>query len=91
MSLINIKNSDLFTNKISISILEHNIDNLNLLDILKTQNLTIEFCVKYILDSEEKYAKTEEDKDLCIKDILRWQMHIIEKDLYAFYGINKTE
>ena len=28
MSLINIKNSDLFTNKISISILDHNIDNL---------------------------------------------------------------
>ena len=89
-NIIIINNIDLYNNKYTIYDLENNINNLNLCAILQTQVLTIEFCAKYLLDFNEAYAKDEEDKDLCVKDVLIWQKNINEKDLYDYLGIKKN-
>jgi len=90
MDILEIENKDLFLSNYSNTILEKNIDKLVLLDILTTQKLSIEFAVKYILDPNEKYAKTEDDKDICINDVLHFQKHIKETELYKFLGVVKT-
>ena len=56
-----IKNYDLLYNKYDVNILEQNVDHLNKRFLICTQNLTAEFCVKYILNlnielgSEDSY------------------------------------
>ena len=66
-------------NKYSIDILEKNIQYLSLKTLLYTQDLTPEFCVKYILD--EKYASCIEDTYIDVGDILNAQKHITKSDL----------
>jgi len=90
MTTSRIENFNLYNIKYSINELVNNIDNLNLCAILQSQELTVEFCVKYMLDPNEKYAKDEEDKDICVKDILLWQKHIDEKALYDYLGMKKN-
>lgn len=75
-----IKNIDLYNKKYSIEILEKNIYNLSILIILRTQLLTPDFCVKYILS--EEYASTNEETYICDFDVLRHQPHITQQDLY---------
>ena len=45
-----------------MKILKDNIYNLNLLDIIKTQDLTIDFIAKYILNKDYHLKKEEMDK-----------------------------
>jgi len=47
-----IKNIDLYKKQFKIDELKQNINNLNKKIILKTQKLTADFCIKYILDLE---------------------------------------
>ena len=54
----------LYNKKYSIDTLIHNIYLFNLVDILKTQNLTEEFIVNYILNPN--YQLTEEEKSITI-------------------------
>ena len=66
-------------NKFSIEILEQNIHNLNKKILLATQKLTVEFCIKYILDlaidngSEDSYIY---DVDY----ILDFQTHLTKQE-----------
>ena len=65
--------------KYSIDILEKNIDNLSITRILRTQILTPEFCIKYILN--EDYASCVEETYICDIDVLHHQPHIKQIDL----------
>jgi len=79
-----IKDSHLMYNKYDISTLEYNINRLSLRTLLKTQKLTPEFCVKYILISDE-YASCDEDTYIFDEDVLKYQKHILQKDLDEIY------
>lgn len=69
--------------KYDIFTLEKNIHNLSMKTILYTQNLTAEFCVKYILN--EYYASCVEDTYICVGDVLRAQKHLTLADIQNVY------
>lgn len=69
-------NQDLHKNKYPLSLIEENINNLNLFDILKTQILSPEFCAKYFCVQNDIYAKNDVDQEIYIHHILRYQPHI---------------
>ena len=73
------KKLDLYNNKYDLQTLKTNIYFVSLVDILKTQTLTAEFCVKYILNSD--FQLSEEEDKLTIDDVKKWQPHILEIDL----------
>jgi len=76
--------------KYTIDLLEKNINFLSIRTILYTQDLTPEFCVKYILN--DKYASCVEDTFICMGDVLNAQKHITKKQIYeAFNNIYDTE
>jgi hypothetical protein len=76
--------------KYTIDLLEKNINFLSIRTILYTQDLTPEFCVKYILN--DKYASCVEDTFICMGDVLNAQKHITKKQIYeAFNNIYETE
>jgi len=75
-----IDNLSLEYNKYSVDILEKNIDKLSLWKLLKTQILTPQFCVKYILNDE--FASCDEDTYIVWQDVIRLQPHILQKDLF---------
>lgn len=70
--------------KYNIELLEKNIHNLSMKTLLYTQDLTPEFCVKYILN--EHYASCVEDTFLCIGNVLDAQKHITRSDIYQAYN-----
>lgn len=79
---VKITTRDLFNNKYDIQTLEHNIDELDLKAILRTQILTAEFCVKYILNDD--YASCVEDTYYFTYDkVLLYQTHITKDNLNA--------
>ena len=84
--MIRITNLDLYKKKYDIQTLEQNINNLSLHTLLNTQILTIEFCVKYLLDDDNKYAWREEEKDLLYYDIVSCQPHINIDELINFHN-----
>ena len=78
-------------NYYDITTLEQNISNLRLKIILKTQKLTPDFCVKYILS--EDYAFWDNEMYICEGDVLSAQKHITQEDLdnsWVKYRNNKT-
>ena len=74
------RNSDLYKRKYDIKILEHSyrmlIDKLSLKIIVKTQKLTSEFCIKYILcDQKDPYDVIDKTY------ILKYQPHLTLESL----------
>ena len=69
-----INSTDLYFKKYSMEVLEYNIENLLLYAILKTQYLTKEFVVDYILN--EDYQITEEEKYIDESIVVRYQPHL---------------
>jgi hypothetical protein len=74
-----INNVSLEYEKYDIPTLEENIEKFSLWKLLKTQILTPEFCVKYILD--EDFASCDEDTYICVRNVLQYQKHITEEQL----------
>jgi hypothetical protein len=70
---------DLYNKKYDMKTLKENIYSVKLWDILKTQELTRDFCVKYIL--HKNYQMEEEDEKITFQDVLRLQPHIEKRDL----------
>ena len=70
---------DLYNNKYDMQTLKEHIYAVKLWDILKTQVLTREFCVKYILN--KNYQMDEEDEKITFQNVLLLQPHIDKKDL----------
>jgi hypothetical protein len=52
--------------------------------LLYTQDLTAEFCIKYVLN--EKYASCVEDTFLSMGDVLNAQKHITRAAIYQAYN-----
>jgi len=70
--------------KYDIEVLEKNIYNLSMKTLLYTQDLTAEFCIKYVLN--EKYASCVEDTFLSMGDVLNAQKHITRFAIYQAYN-----
>jgi len=70
---------DLYNNQYSMAELKENIYAHNLWVILKTQVLTKEFCVKYILN--KNYQMSAEEEKITFKDVLFLQPHIDKREL----------
>lgn len=77
-----IHNYQLSNHQFDIETLEKNIDNLSLRRLLLTQYLTLEFCLKYILNPEE-HGMCNEDYYISKEDILTYQSHISKEELYS--------
>ena len=71
-------NEDLYKKKYDYETLKTNIYVVSLLDILKTQKLTSDFCVKYILNKNFQFSKEEED--INIQTIKKYQPHLLDID-----------
>ena len=81
-----ISDSDLCNTKYSIAVLEKHFHYLNKKVVLCTQDLTAEFCVKYILDMT--IDSGSEDSYLYDKNhILRRQKHISEEEFDKAYDL----
>jgi hypothetical protein len=74
-----ITNEDLYKNVYDLSLLKENIYAVSLLDILKTQKLTADFCVKYILNPN--FQLTAEDEAITVNDVKELQPHITKEEL----------
>lgn len=71
-----IAKEDLYNNQYDYETLKTNIYAVSLTDILKTQKLNADFCVKYILNEEFQFC--DEDKLITMDIIKKYQTHISE-------------
>jgi hypothetical protein len=69
---------DLYMRVYDLETLKANIYAVSLLDILKTQKLTADFCVKYILNPD--FQIVEQDEVLTIDLVKKLQPHISKED-----------
>ena len=69
-----ITNLDLYSFNFPIDVLESNINSLDLKTLLRTQDLTYDFIVKYVLNDE--YQITPEERTIDIYDVVYNQPHI---------------
>ena len=84
IKFILLNDSMLRKKKYDIEVLEKNIYNLSMKTLLYTQDLTADFCIKYILN--EKYASCVEDTFLSMGDVLNAQKHITRSAIYQAYN-----
>jgi hypothetical protein len=70
---------DLYNNQYNLQILKEHIYSVSLWDILKTQKLTCDFCVKYILN--KNYQMEKHDETITINDVVNLQPHISKNEL----------
>jgi hypothetical protein len=61
-----------------LSVLKENIYAVSLLTILKTQKLTADFCIKYILNSN--FQLTAEDEAITVANVKEFQPHITKEE-----------
>jgi hypothetical protein len=80
---------NLYNTKFSMNVLINNIYLYNLVDILKTQDLTEEFIVNYILNPN--YQLTTEEKSITILDILKYQTKINVSKFMRLYIIGPID
>ena len=69
---------DLYNHQYDYETLKTNIYLVSLVDILKTQILTINFCVKYILNTDFQFTK--EEQEIAIDMVKNYQPHIVDGD-----------
>jgi len=70
---------ELYNIKYDRKTLKEHIYSVKLMDILKTQTLDITFIVRYILS--DLYQLHEEDMNISIEDVIKYQPHINKQDL----------
>lgn len=78
-----IQNKDLYNKLYSLDILEKNILNLSGKTLLHTQDLTAEFCAKFILN-DNYYEGVEEDYLYTGDYVLKKQPNISKEDLLVW-------
>ena len=90
-----IVNDDLYEYDYDIHTLEFNVlrynslpknefTRLNLRCLLRTQKLTAEFCIKYILNDE--YAYTDSEESITTRLVLYYQPHLTYKELHEVWN-----
>jgi hypothetical protein len=72
-------NEELYKKKYDYETLKTNIYVVSLLDILKSQQLTSDFCVKYILNKDFQFSK--EEQEINIQTIKKYQPHLLDIDM----------
>jgi len=75
---IRITNEDLYKNTYELNVLKENIYAVSLLTMLKTQKLTADFCVKYILNPN--FQLTAEDEAITVDNVKEFQPHITKEE-----------
>ena len=82
---------DLQNIKYDYHTLKENIYDINLLDILKTQYITADFALKYILN--KNYQLSREEEQITVIDVLKYQPHLLKTNLLVDYkyGIKKID
>ena len=80
---IQISNRQLIDTQYSIHILTANINNLNKDTLLSTQELTVKFCVDYILEADIESA-SEDSYKFDIDYILYFQEHLKKEDFITY-------
>jgi hypothetical protein len=75
-----ITKKDLYANQYDYETLKTNIYCVSLIDILKTQILTADFCVKYILN--KKFQLADEDQNITMELVKCMQPHLTEDDFF---------
>jgi len=75
---------DLFKQQYDYQTLKENIYSVSLRDILKTQKLSINFCVKYILNTN--YQLNKEDENISISEVIKFQPHISRQQLLIAFS-----
>ena len=73
-----ITTDDLYKNQYDYETLKTNIYAVSLIDILRTQILTVDFCVKYILNEDFQFC--EEDKLITMNMVKKCQPHITDSE-----------
>ena len=76
-----ITKDDLYNNQYDYETLKANIYAVSLIDILKTQILSADFCVKYILN--ENFQLTDEDQGITLEMVKKYQPHILNLDMVS--------
>ena len=79
---------DLYNYQYDYETLKTNIYLVSLVDILKTQILTIDFCVKYILNTNFQFTK--EEQEITIDMVKKYQPHIVDGDFVKFFLKNSS-
>ena len=74
-----ITKDDLYKNQYDYETLKANIYAVSLLDILKTQKLSADFCVKYILN--ESFQFLDEEQLINMDTVKKYQSQLSEMDL----------
>jgi hypothetical protein len=69
---------DLYSNQYDYKTLKANIYVVSLIDVLKTQKLTADFCVKYILNTD--FQLRDEEETITISMVKTYQPHILDID-----------
>jgi len=75
------RKEDLYKNQYNYDDLKTNIYLVSLLDVLKTQKLTADFCVKYILNTDFQF--TDEDQSITMDIVKKYQPHILDVDFVS--------
>ena len=76
-------------NTYSINLLEQNIHNLNKKILLATQKLTVEFCIKYILDLDIDNG-SEDSYIYDVDYILDFQKHLTKQEFNELLALEKV-
>lgn len=74
-----ITKEDLYKNQYDYETLKTNIYTVSLMDILKTQILTADFCIKYILNKDFQFL--DEEQIINMETVKKYQTHLSEVDL----------
>ena len=76
---------DLINMKYDMDTLKKYIYAVSLYEILKTQIITMDFALKYILNKD--YQLTKEEESITINDVLKYQPHLRDTDIVSKYTI----
>jgi hypothetical protein len=71
---------ELYNNQYDYDTLKNNIYSVSLMTVLKTQKLTADFCIKYILNVDFQF--TEEDLSITMDTVKKYQQHLSSLDLF---------
>ena len=72
---------DLFNKQYDLQTLKEHLYAVSLRDILKSQRLTSDFCVKYLLNPV--YQMNSNDEGITVSEIMKYQRHITKGELYT--------
>jgi hypothetical protein len=80
---------DLKNNKYSMDVLREHIYAIGLIEILKTQTITEEFAVNYILN--DRFQLSDDEEKITFKYVLKMQPHLRKEKLLRLYLVGPVD